>query len=272
MRGDKQARELEAVPLSDGTISRRITDMAQDIKCQLTDRVKKGKYALQLDESTDTSNSARLLVFARYSFDGKLAEDMLYAYYDPRGEILAGPSTVHELLQRLPLPVLRLWFVLSTKHCEPKAKKKNQVPKEESRMESIKEDLDGSISRLEFLEAEIEWQDNMIKDLQKRLSWASSLKAPAEVVHRYKKVLKTSGRVRTMSEAFRVTNVDRGTITMTAPIAELKIVDPDTSETLKFDPAIDTLLSFAKKCAADATVDKKAQIEDMKPKARFLPG
>ncbi|KAI4796564.1 hypothetical protein KUCAC02_026902, partial [Chaenocephalus aceratus] len=32
MRGDKQARELEAVPLSDGTISRRITDMAQDIK------------------------------------------------------------------------------------------------------------------------------------------------------------------------------------------------------------------------------------------------
>ncbi|KAI4799685.1 hypothetical protein KUCAC02_016750 [Chaenocephalus aceratus] len=154
----------------------------------------------------------------------------------------------------------------------PKAKKKNQVPKEESRMELIKEDLDGSISRLEFLEAEIEWQDNMIKDLQKRLSWASSLKAPAEVVHRYKKVLKTSGRVRTMSEAFRVTNVDRGTITMTAPIAELKIVDPDTSETLKFDPAIDTLLSFAKKCAADATVDKKAQIEDMKPKARFLPG
>ncbi|KAI4799686.1 hypothetical protein KUCAC02_016751, partial [Chaenocephalus aceratus] len=38
MHGDKQARELEAVPLSDGTISRRITDMAQDIKCQLTDR------------------------------------------------------------------------------------------------------------------------------------------------------------------------------------------------------------------------------------------
>ncbi|KAI9517865.1 hypothetical protein NQZ68_001034 [Dissostichus eleginoides] len=35
--------ELEAVPLSDGTISRRITDMALDIKCQLIDRVKKGK-------------------------------------------------------------------------------------------------------------------------------------------------------------------------------------------------------------------------------------
>ncbi|XP_034083391.1 protein FAM200A-like [Gymnodraco acuticeps] len=78
MHGDKQARELEAVPLSDGTISRRITDMAQDIKYQLIDRVKKGKYALQLDESTDMSNSAQLLVFARYSFDGKLDEDMLF--------------------------------------------------------------------------------------------------------------------------------------------------------------------------------------------------
>nr|XP_033966354.1 chitin-binding lectin 1-like [Pseudochaenichthys georgianus] len=34
-------------------------------------------------------------------------------HYNPRGEILAGPSTVHELLQRLPLPVLCLWFVLT---------------------------------------------------------------------------------------------------------------------------------------------------------------
>ncbi|KAK1877124.1 Inositol 145-trisphosphate receptor type 1 [Dissostichus eleginoides] len=49
---------------------------------------------------------------------------------------------------------------------QPKAKKKNQVPKEESRMELIKEDLDGSFSRLEFLEAKIEWQDKMIKDLE----------------------------------------------------------------------------------------------------------
>ncbi|XP_034075665.1 coiled-coil domain-containing protein 106-like [Gymnodraco acuticeps] len=177
----------------------------------------------------------------------------------------------------------------------PKAKKKNQVPKEESRMELIKEDLDGpedteslapscstslgsgSISRLEFLEAKIEWQDKMIKDLEgernflreqvlglKKKSTQSKVptleedvsmseddtsqspadlsdssdsdvvipkkkqrntrnpaspdvavrahmrvKGPAEVVHRYKKVLKTFGHVRTMSEAFRRNNVDR---------------------------------------------------------------
>ena len=77
MHGDKFARELEAVPLSDNTIGRRITDMAQDVKCQLTDRVKKSKYALQLDESTDIANCAQLLVFVRYRFDGKLEEEML---------------------------------------------------------------------------------------------------------------------------------------------------------------------------------------------------
>lgn len=77
MHGEKQAAELGSVPLSDGTIARRITDMALDIKCQLIDRVKKGKYSLQLD-STDVSNSAQLLVFVRYSFEGQLHEEMLF--------------------------------------------------------------------------------------------------------------------------------------------------------------------------------------------------
>ncbi|KAF7693189.1 hypothetical protein HF521_008505, partial [Silurus meridionalis] len=67
------------VPLSDGTVSRHITDMAQDIKCQLIDRVKKsGRYSLQLDESTDVSSIAQLLVFVRYIFEGKLHEEMLF--------------------------------------------------------------------------------------------------------------------------------------------------------------------------------------------------
>lgn len=37
-----------------------------------------GKYALQLDESTDVSNSAQLLVFIRNTFDGKLKKDILF--------------------------------------------------------------------------------------------------------------------------------------------------------------------------------------------------
>ncbi len=78
MHGARLAHELKAVQISNGTVARHISDMAQDIKCQLVDRVKKGKFALQLDESTDVSNSAQLLVFIRYSFDRKLNEDILF--------------------------------------------------------------------------------------------------------------------------------------------------------------------------------------------------
>ncbi|CAL9691707.1 unnamed protein product [Knipowitschia caucasica] len=78
MHGDKQAAELEQVPLSDGTIGRRISDMALDIKRQIIDAVKGGKYSLQLDESTDVSNTAQLLVFVRYIFEGKFSEEMLF--------------------------------------------------------------------------------------------------------------------------------------------------------------------------------------------------
>ena len=73
MHGDKLARELmELLPDASPIL-------AQDIKCQLVDRVKKGKYTSQLDDSTDISNSAQLIVFVRYSFDGKLNAVLLPA-------------------------------------------------------------------------------------------------------------------------------------------------------------------------------------------------
>lgn len=56
MHGDKLAHELESVPLSNGTIAQRITDLTEDMKQKhKVDGVKKGKYGLQLDKSTDIS-------------------------------------------------------------------------------------------------------------------------------------------------------------------------------------------------------------------------
>nr|XP_055066247.1 SCAN domain-containing protein 3-like [Misgurnus anguillicaudatus] len=78
MHGEKIASELMTVPLSNDTVARRIHDMAKDIKSQLIDRTCGKKYALQIDESTDVSNSAQLLAFIRYTFDKKLHEDMLF--------------------------------------------------------------------------------------------------------------------------------------------------------------------------------------------------
>ena len=63
--------------MSADTIYRRISEMSQDTKCQLIDRVKRGKYALQLDESTDASGLAQLIVFVRYIANGKLEEELL---------------------------------------------------------------------------------------------------------------------------------------------------------------------------------------------------
>ena len=51
--------------------------MSQDINCQLIDRVKRRKYALQLDESTDVSSLAQLIVFIRHIANRKLEEELL---------------------------------------------------------------------------------------------------------------------------------------------------------------------------------------------------
>ena len=96
-----------------------------------------------------------------------------------------------------------------------------------------------------------------------------SVKGPDEAVERYKRVLKTFKRVRTMTEAFNINNVDRGTIKLTAPIAELNIADPDTFLTLKYNPASETLAQFAQKCASHMKTEKKAIVEDMKSKGKL---
>ena len=71
MNGDKVTEEIKEIPLSADIICRRIIEMSQDIKCQPIDRVKRGKYDLQLDESPDVSGLAQLIVFVRYIANGK---------------------------------------------------------------------------------------------------------------------------------------------------------------------------------------------------------
>ena len=78
MHGEKIANALKTIPLSNDTMSRRIYDIAQDMKCQLLERVKNSRFSLQLDESTDMVGVAHLMVCIRYSHEGKLHEDMLF--------------------------------------------------------------------------------------------------------------------------------------------------------------------------------------------------
>jgi hypothetical protein len=66
--------KLKAIPLSDNTISRRIGDMSDDIRTQLTERLRQGYFAVQLDESTDVGNQSQLLVYVRYCWEGEMLD------------------------------------------------------------------------------------------------------------------------------------------------------------------------------------------------------
>ena len=79
MCGGEQANKLELIPLSNDTITRRIKDMSIDIKQQLIARVHKSvNFAIQLDEKTDISSNAQLMVYVRYQGSQDIEEDILF--------------------------------------------------------------------------------------------------------------------------------------------------------------------------------------------------
>uniref|UniRef100_A0AAY5KQC3 BED-type domain-containing protein n=1 Tax=Esox lucius TaxID=8010 RepID=A0AAY5KQC3_ESOLU len=70
---------LGAVPLSNDTVARRISDMSNDIRDQLIEFIKKSPYfVLLLDESTDIAVQAQLLTYVRYLLDKAIEEDVLF--------------------------------------------------------------------------------------------------------------------------------------------------------------------------------------------------
>jgi hypothetical protein len=72
--GEKVAKQLESIPLSNDTVSRRNSDLASNVKEQLIEKVKANKYySIQLDESTDVSNMAHL-TFIRFEDEESVKE------------------------------------------------------------------------------------------------------------------------------------------------------------------------------------------------------
>ena len=60
MIGEKEAKRLDMIHVSNNSVSRRIDAMSEDILATLVSRVKKSEfYSLQVDESTDVAKSGQ---------------------------------------------------------------------------------------------------------------------------------------------------------------------------------------------------------------------
>ena len=70
--------KLNILSLSDNTVQHRILLLSEDIRDQVVCKLRSaGPFALQVDESTDVSNCAQLIVFVRYVHKEELKDEFL---------------------------------------------------------------------------------------------------------------------------------------------------------------------------------------------------
>ncbi|GFY19400.1 zinc finger BED domain-containing protein 5 [Trichonephila clavipes] len=78
MFGDNFTKELQSIPLSNDTVSRRIDDIAEDVEQQLFGKLRDKLFSIQLDEATDSNKDAHFIAYVRF-WDGMSAvEELLF--------------------------------------------------------------------------------------------------------------------------------------------------------------------------------------------------
>ena len=84
--GTEQRKKFEAISLSNETIRSRITDIFNNILEQVIEKLKASPFlfSMQLDESTDVSQCAQLLVYVQYMHTDAIKEEFLF--YEPLSE------------------------------------------------------------------------------------------------------------------------------------------------------------------------------------------
>ena len=77
--GEEKANKLKVL-LSNDTVKKRISEMSQDILLQVVEEVRSSPlFSLQLDESTDISSCAQLLVYACYISENNVKVQHLFS-------------------------------------------------------------------------------------------------------------------------------------------------------------------------------------------------
>ncbi|XP_038581269.1 coiled-coil domain-containing protein 106-like [Micropterus salmoides] len=98
------------------------------------------------------------------------------------------------------------------------------------------------------------------------------VKDPDGVLIRYKKILTTYQRVRSMSRAFQIHGVDRNTMASTSPIAELLLVAPEkVAEVGEFEASKEKLLDYARRCYKTMDDLTHTKVQTMKKTHKLLP-
>ena len=79
MIGKNYVCNIEAVPLSNYTVSRRNNDMAEYCQTKVIKKVKQNPtFFLEMNKSIDVENLAVLLLFFRYMYNFKTEENLLF--------------------------------------------------------------------------------------------------------------------------------------------------------------------------------------------------
>ncbi|XP_033025796.1 coiled-coil domain-containing protein 106 [Lacerta agilis] len=92
------------------------------------------------------------------------------------------------------------------------------------------------------------------------------------VLCRYKKILYTFQKLQSMSRAFEHHRVDRNTVALTTPIAELLIVAPEkVAEVGEFDSSKERLLEYSRRCFMALDDETLKKVQALKKSKLLLP-
>nr|XP_054592103.1 zinc finger BED domain-containing protein 5-like [Nothobranchius furzeri] len=100
---------VNAIPLSNDTVARRIKEMSVDTEEQLSATLRVNRFSIQLDETTTGDNNALLMAYVRYLSDCGVAEEFLFGKYlitDTRGQTIF--SALEEYFQEKSIPFSNL--------------------------------------------------------------------------------------------------------------------------------------------------------------------